>query len=163
MAVPQENILPGKCATIALPPDICKNLKAGAPPYSKGAGNRYVDLATAANFFVQTEEQELEFMRVYFNGAVDEYERARFYIMRQIPRIIYSLKLVEVATKSKPKGQCIDQNMEGCTMKAFGELMAAGKISLAIHEGQLMLAKAQMNEAIRNMRSPRFADSLSKL
>ncbi len=125
--------------------------------------DRYVDLATAANFFVQTEEQELEFMRVYFNGVVDEYKRARFYIMRQISRIVYSLKLVEVAARSKPEGQCIDQKMEGYTMKAFGKLMATGKISMTTHEGQLMFAKAQMNEAIRNMRSPRFVDSLNKL
>lgn len=125
--------------------------------------DRYVDLATAANFFVQTEEQELEFLHIYFNGAVDEYKNARFYIMRQISRIVYSILLVQVAVRSKPVGQQPDQEMEGKTLKAFGELIAAGKLSMATYEGQLMYGKAQMNEAVYQMRSPRFAEALGRL
>lgn len=55
--------------------------------------DRYVDLAAAANFFVQTEEQERAFLEAYFNNAVDEYKSARFYVMRQISRIVYSILL----------------------------------------------------------------------
>jgi thiamine kinase-like enzyme len=127
------------------------------------SNDRYVDLATAANFFVQTEEQELDFLHIYFNGAVDEYKRARFYVMRQISRIIYSMLLVQVAVRNKPAGQQLDQEMEGNTLKAFGELMTAGQLSMATYEGQLIYGKAQMNEAVRQMRSPRFTEELGRL
>ncbi|HEY6901862.1 MAG TPA: phosphotransferase [Puia sp.] len=127
------------------------------------SNDRYVDLATAANFFVQTEEQELEFLQVYFDGAVDEYKRARFHVMRQVSRLIYSMLLVQVADRGKPAGHVLDQEMEGATLKAFGELVGAGKLSMGTYEGQLMYGKAQMNEAVRNMRLPRFTESIGML
>ncbi|MBS1661830.1 MAG: phosphotransferase [Bacteroidetes bacterium] len=125
--------------------------------------DRYVDLATAANFFVQTEQQEAELLRIYFDGAVDEYKRARFYVMRQISRIIYSLLMFQTAVRSKPRDVQVDQMMEGITLKVFGELMAAGKLPMGTYEWLLVYGKAQMNEAVRCMRLPRFADSLGRL
>lgn len=125
--------------------------------------DRYVDLATCANFFVQNREQEAEFLRVYFDGEVDEYKTARFYIMRQMSRIIYCILLVQVAARSKPATHALDQEVEGNTLEAFGALMAAGKLSMAGYEGQLMYGKAQMNEAVREMRSPRFAEALGRV
>jgi len=127
------------------------------------SNDRYVDLATAANFFIHDEEQESQFLQVYFDGQVDEYKSARFYIMRQISRIIYAILLVQVAARSKPAGDALDQEMEGNTLQAFGEWMAAGKLSMVTHEGQLMYGKAQMNEALRQMRSPRFPAALGRL
>ena len=124
------------------------------------SNDRYVDLATAANFFIQTEAQETEFLQVYFEGEVNEYKRARFYIMRQISRIIYAILLLQVAIRTKPAGHQPDQEMQGNTLQAFSELMAAGKLSMATPEGQLMYGKAQMNEALSQMRSPRFAAAL---
>jgi hypothetical protein len=53
--------------------------------------------------------------------------------------------------------------MESNTLKAFSELITAGKLSMATWEGQLMYGKAQMNEAVRQMRSPRFAQALRQL
>ncbi|MDO6433642.1 phosphotransferase [Flavitalea sp. BT771] len=127
------------------------------------SNDKYIDLATAANFFVQTEEQEVEFLHIYFNGAVDEHKRARFYTMRQISRIIYGILLVQVAVRNKPAGQQLDPEMEGKTLKAFGEKMAAGQLSMATYEGQLMYGKAQMNEAVHQMRSSRFTRELWRL
>jgi len=127
------------------------------------SNDRYVDLATAANFFIHTEEQETQFLQVYFDGGVNEYKSARFYIMRQISRIIYAILLVQVAVRNKPAGHPLDQEMEGNTLQRFSEWMAAGKLSMATHEGQLMYGKAQMNEALRQMRSPRFAAALGLL
>lgn len=127
------------------------------------SNDRYVDLATAANFFIHTEEQETQFLRVYFDGQVDEYKSARFYIMRQLSRIIYAILLVQTAVRSKPAGHPLDQKMEGNTLQAFSEWMAAGKLSMATREGQLMYGKAQLNEALRQMRSPRFTASVDRI
>lgn len=123
----------------------------------------YVDLAAAANFFIHTADHETQFLQVYFDGQVDEYKSARFHLMRQISRIVYGILLVQVAARSKPAGQPLDQEMEGNTLQAFGELMAAGKLSMLTHEGPLMYGKAQMNEALRQMRSPRFPAALDVL
>lgn len=125
--------------------------------------DRYVDLAAAANFFIHTQEQETQFLQVYFDGQVDEYKNARFYIMRQLSRIIYAILLVQVAVRNDPAGHPLDQKMEGNTLRVFGERMTAGKVSMQTPEGQLMYGKAQMNEALRHMRSPRFDAALGLL
>lgn len=53
--------------------------------------------------------------------------------------------------------------MEGIGLKEFGALMGSGKLSLAAYEGQLMYGEALLNEAVHQMRSPRFAISLAQL
>ena len=122
--------------------------------------DRYVDLANAANFFVHTEEQERTFLDIYFDGSTDDYKAGRFYIMRLVGRIIYAMLMFQLAAQSKPKDHMHNQDMEGISLKEFGALMGAGKISLAAYEGQLMYGKALLNEAVHQMRSPRFAASL---
>jgi hypothetical protein len=125
--------------------------------------DRYIDLANAANFFVQTEEQERAFLHTYFDGPADDYKAARFYIMRQVGRIIYSMLMFQLAAKGKPKDYIHNQEMEGFTLKEFGAQMAAGKISLATYEGQFMYGKALLNEAVHQMRTPRFAAALTAI
>lgn len=124
--------------------------------------DRYVDLANAANFFVQTKEQESALLNAYFNGAVDDHKMTRFYVMRQVCRIIYSLLMFQLALQQKPAGYEHDQQMEGNDLRAFGSLMALGKLSLAEYEGQFMYGKALFNEAVHQMRTPRFADAIAQ-
>jgi hypothetical protein len=124
--------------------------------------DRYVDLANVANFFVHTDEQEKSFLQIYFDN-VDEYKTARFYIMRQVCRIIYAMLMFQLAAQGKPADYAHNQEMEGISLRDFGALMAAGKISLATYEGQLMFGKALLNEAVAQMRVPRFITSLSQL
>lgn len=124
--------------------------------------DRYVDLANVANFFVQTKEQESALLHAYFNGAVDDYKMARFYVMRQVCRIIYSLLMFQLALQQKPAGYEHDQQMEGNDLRAFGSLMALGKLSLAAYEGQFMYGKALFNEAVQQMRTSRFADAIAQ-
>jgi hypothetical protein len=127
------------------------------------ANDRYIDLANAANFFIHTEQQERTFLNTYFGSPVDDHKVARFYIMRQVGRIIYSMLMFQLAAQGKPKDHLHDQEMEGITLKDFAASMATGQISLAAYEGQLMYGKALLNEAVHQMRSPRFAASLAVL
>lgn len=124
--------------------------------------DRYVDLANAANFFVQTPAQESALLSAYFNHVVDDHKMARFYVMRQVCRIIYSLMMFQLAGQQKPAGYEHDQEMEGNDLRAFGSLMALGKLSLASYEGQLMYGKALFNEAVQQMRTPRFAEAIAQ-
>lgn len=119
--------------------------------------DRYVDLAGIANFFVHTPEQEKTFLHEYFEGGANEYQFARFKVMRQISRIIYSLLMLQLASQGKPANYSHDQQMEGVTLKEVGPLIGAGKLSLATYEGQFMYGKALMNEALQQMRAAEFA------
>ncbi|PWV47672.1 choline kinase family protein [Chitinophaga sp. S165] len=123
--------------------------------------DRYIDLANAANFFLHTEAQEKLFLDTYFGRPANDYQTARFHVMRQVGRIIYSMLMLQLAAQSKPKDYVHDQEMEGITLRDFGAMMGTGQISLATYEGQLMYGKALLNEAVHQMRSPRFTASLA--
>jgi thiamine kinase-like enzyme len=122
--------------------------------------DRYIDLANVANFFVHTEEQEKAFLDIYFDHLTDDYKTARFYIMRQVCRIIYAMLMFDLAARNKT---IHNQDMEGISLREFGALMGAGKLSLATYDGQLMFGKALVNEAVHQMRSARFSTSLAQL
>jgi thiamine kinase-like enzyme len=46
--------------------------------------DRYFDLAIVANFVISSDADELTYLERYFGQRPDEYERARFFLMRQV-------------------------------------------------------------------------------
>lgn len=125
-----------------------------------GRNNRYLDLAATANFFTQSAEEEQLLLRVYFGREPSEEEQARLFLMRQVSRLIYGLLLTDVAARTCLPGQILNQEMDGFSLGRFGELAQAGKLSLRTSEGQLFYAKANLNEAFRQMASGRLEDAL---
>lgn len=125
--------------------------------------NRYIDLANAANFFIRTEEQEIAFLKTYLGQEPTAHQRACFYTMRQVCRILYALLMFRLALQSQPADFLHNQEMDGIDLPAFGAMMAAGKLSLAEYDGQLMFGKALINTALVQMRSDRFINELQNL
>ncbi len=125
--------------------------------------DRYVDLANLANFFIHSEEQEIEFLNVYFDYMVDDHKMARFYLIRQVCRIVYAMLMFQLAMQNKPAGYLHSQEMQGIDLKTFGALMTEGKLSLTNYEGQLFYGKALLNEAVHQMRTSRFKNSVTQL
>ncbi|MES2279052.1 MAG: choline kinase family protein [Bacteroidota bacterium] len=85
--------------------------------------DRYVDLAIAANFYAADDEQEHIFLAAYFGDALTDYHRARFFLMRQVCRIVYGVLLFKKGT----------------------------------------LGQTLLNQALADLRSPRFADEINKM
>jgi len=123
--------------------------------------DRFVDLAAVANFFVHTEDQEMRLLRTYFDGEPTPEQSSRFFLMRQVSRLIYGMLLGQLAGQAKPAGYIHDQKMDDCTLRRFGELIRSGQISMQTYEGQLFYAKANFNAAFNNIWSGRFEESLS--
>ncbi|MDR3711621.1 MAG: phosphotransferase [Puia sp.] len=109
--------------------------------------DRYVDLATAAIFFVHTDTQEDLFLTAYFGNPPDAYRQSRFFIMRQVCRLVYAILMCKLAHHSKNAGDTPDP----------------GKSSVFSPEGQLLFAKALINAALNDMRSTRFPESIERL
>ncbi|NLR77327.1 phosphotransferase [Chitinophaga eiseniae] len=121
--------------------------------------DRYLDLASVANFFIYSPDQEAAFLKTYFS-EVNDYHISRFYVMRQISRIIYAVMMLQLAAQAKPADYAHDQQMEGVFLKDVGPLLGSGALSLATYEGQFMYGKALMNEAVQQMCTGRFEDAL---
>jgi thiamine kinase-like enzyme len=125
--------------------------------------DRYVDLAIAANFFVDNQEQEQLLLNTYFGGTVTPYQQARFFAMRQICRLIYAITMLRLGYNAEAMELIADPAFQSVTLQQVGELMRDGKLSISSSRGQWYFAKASINEALRDMRSPRFEASMKAL
>jgi thiamine kinase-like enzyme len=118
--------------------------------------DRYVDLAISANSFVRNESQEKLFLEAYFGDELNSYKSARFFIMRQICRLIYAALMFKLAYTSDPTCDLDDPDLQTVNMQKIGEQISSGKLSISSYKGQLFYGKAMINEALIDMRSPRF-------
>jgi thiamine kinase-like enzyme len=125
--------------------------------------DRYVDLAIAANFFVHNEAQEALFLEAYFGDKLNNQIRARFFIMRQICYLIYAILMFNLAQGSGISINADDPELQAATLREIGAQLGAGTLSLATGKGQLLYGKAMLNEALKNMQSPRFEPSIKLL
>jgi hypothetical protein len=61
--------------------------------------DRYADLAVVANMIVTNESEESIYLEKYFGKPPDEYQRARFYLMRQLAHMFYAIAFLTLARR----------------------------------------------------------------
>lgn len=125
--------------------------------------DRYVDLAIIANFFAAADQEEHLMLETYFGDNLNEYHKARFFIMRQICRIVYAMLMFRLANSSKEDEGSHDPDMQEATMAAVRKQLMNGQLNLAEYRGQLLFGKAMLNEALNNMQSARFDNCIKQL
>jgi hypothetical protein len=139
--------------------------------------DQYVDLAIVANFFVKDEAQEETYLRAYFGEPAGEYRLSRFYLMRQAVSMFYATLLLLEASRSGlpapalhrtqdgvPQVQVsIDVNRPTPDFREFHQDLIAGKVDMMKAEAKLNYGMIHLREALRNMRTPRFAEAVALL
>ena len=83
--------------------------------------------------------------------------------MRQTCYLVYAILMFKLASGPDVAGIMDDPEMQKITLREIGAQMGAGKLSLATGKGRLLYGKALMNEALVNMRQPRFMSSIKLL
>jgi thiamine kinase-like enzyme len=125
--------------------------------------DRFADLATLGNSFVNNEAQEELFLRTYFGDSLDDVKRARYFLARQIRHLFYALVMIRVATALAPADWHYAHPTEVPSITEFRRQIGSGEIDLATIEGQLLFARVEMNEALHEMRSERFAAAVETI
>jgi thiamine kinase-like enzyme len=125
--------------------------------------DRYVDLAIIANFYVSNDAHEQLFLQTYFGDSLSDYNKARFFLMRQICRLVYAMLMFKLADTSNPMGMGHNPVMQGIGLDVVKQQLQAGKVNLGSYEGQLLFGKALINEAFACMESPRFNLSIQQI
>jgi len=123
-------------------------------------GDRYVDLAVAANFFVRDEADEENYLREYFGESAGEYRRSRFYLMRQAVHVANATLFLLWAAES---GMRIDADQEAPDFRDFHQRIVSGEVDLATNEAKLQYGRVHMNETLRNMRTQQFEDAMARV
>jgi Phosphotransferase enzyme family len=64
--------------------------------------DRYADLAVVANTLVANETEEETYLQEYFGAPPNSYQAARFYLMRQLAHMFYTLVFLSLGSDGKP-------------------------------------------------------------
>jgi aminoglycoside phosphotransferase (APT) family kinase protein len=116
--------------------------------------DRYSELAVVANFFVRDEDEYLE---AYFGEPAGEWQKARFFLMRQAVHMFYASFFLLMAARS---GAVVTPDLEAPDFDEFHARVSSGELNTAAAEVQVPYAKVHLSRALRNMRGARFRESV---
>jgi len=118
--------------------------------------DRYADLAVVANMIVTNEAEEGNYLQEYFGGPPDEYQRARFYLMKQVAHMFYAMAFLTLGAPGAP----IDWSEPAPAYKDYQRRFWAREISLADNQAKTLYGRVHWEELSSNMRQARFDDAL---
>lgn len=118
--------------------------------------DRYADLAVVANMLVASEKDETLFLEHYFGEPPDQYQRARFFLARQISNIFYAMAFLLLGSSGQP----IDWNKSVPGFSDFQRRFWAGEIDLKDAQMKIAYGRARWERLLYNVSQPRFAEAL---
>ena len=120
--------------------------------------DRYADLAVVANMIVTNESEEKIYLQEYFGQAPDEYQRARFYLIRQLAHMFYAMAFLTLGSAGKP----IDRS-EPESVPAYSDFQRrfwAREVCLADNQAKAVYGRVHWEQISQNMRQARFHEAL---
>ena len=118
--------------------------------------DRYGDLAVVANMIVTNELGERIYLQEYFGEPPDEYQRARFYLIRQLAHMFYAMAFLTLGSSGKP----IDRSEPVPAYSDFQRRFWAREVSLAENHAKTVYGRVHWEQLSQNMRQARFDEAL---
>jgi aminoglycoside phosphotransferase (APT) family kinase protein len=118
--------------------------------------DRYADLAVVANMIVTSEAEERIYLQEYFGEAPDEYQRARFYLIKQLAHVFYAMAFLTLGSTARP----IDRNEPVPAYSDFQRRFWGREVSLADNQAKTVYGRVHWEQLSENMRQARFDEAL---
>jgi hypothetical protein len=118
--------------------------------------DRYFDLAVIANFVVTSDAEERAYLQEYFGQPPDEYQLARFFLMRQVMHMFYAAIFLLLGSAGKP----LDRSERAPAFGDFHRRIWEGEISLAGNEMRVLYGRVHWEELSQNVQQARFREAL---
>lgn len=118
--------------------------------------DRYFDLAIVANFVVTDDTDERTYLEQYFGQPAGEYERARFFLMRQVLHIFSATVFLLLGSAGKP----IDLSQNRPSFRDFHGQIWGGEVNLADHALKIVYGMIHWEQFVRNTLQARFDEAL---
>jgi thiamine kinase-like enzyme len=118
--------------------------------------DRYFDLAVAANFVITDDADESTYLGQYFGKRPDEYQRARFFLMRQVVHMFYAAVFLLLGSA----GKAISQSENLRSFRDFHRRIWAGEVNLADNDLKMVYGRMHWEQLLQNMRRTRFDEAL---
>jgi aminoglycoside phosphotransferase len=118
--------------------------------------DRYFDLAIVANFVVTSDVDERTYLEAYFGQSPDEYQLARFFLMRQVLHMFAAAVFLFLGSAGKP----IRQSENPPSFRDFHKRIWAGEIDVADNDLKIIYGTIHVEQLFQNVRQPRFDEAL---
>jgi len=122
--------------------------------------DRYFDLAIVANFVVADEEDERTFLEHYFGQPPDEYQRARFFLMRQALHMLSATVFLLLGAAGKPAAQGPSQVGSLPSFQDFHQRIWEGEVNPADNDLRSVYGGVHWEQLLQNVRQARFNEAL---
>ena len=118
--------------------------------------DRYFDLAIVANFVISSDADERTYLEAYFGQPPDEYECARFFLMRQVMHMFYAAVFLMLGSAGQPVSQ--DEGLP--SFRNFHQRIWAGEVRLADQAARIVYGRVHWEQLLQNLRKARFEEAL---
>jgi Phosphotransferase enzyme family len=118
--------------------------------------DRYADLAVVGNMLVANEAEEQIYLQEYFGAPPDSYQAARFYLMKQLAHMFYTLVFLSLGSEGKP----IDWSESVPAYSNFQRRFWAGEVNLADNHSKTVFGRVHWDQIRQNLHQPRFDEAL---
>ena len=118
--------------------------------------DRYADLAVVANMIVTNESEERIYLQEYFGEPPDEYQRARFYLMRQLAHMFYAMAFSMLGSRASRS-----IGASPCPHTAtFNGASGRARSTLADNQAKTVYGRVHWEQLSQNMRQSTFDEAL---
>lgn len=124
--------------------------------------DRYVDLATLANFMTSGAAEADLLLAAYLGQAPDPRQRARLHVMRQVNHLFYGLIMLNAVAGQRP-GVAAPGGLAAPDLAEIHQGLGAGTYVLEGWEGQVTYGKSRLNAALAGMKTPAFDQAVRLL
>jgi thiamine kinase-like enzyme len=118
--------------------------------------DRYADLAAVANMIVTNDSEENAYLREYFGQPPNEYQRARFYLARQLAHMFYAMAFLTIGPPEKSS----DGREPVPTYSDYQRRFWAREVSLTDNHAKAIYGRVHWERLAENMRQTRFEEAL---
>jgi len=118
--------------------------------------DRYFDLAVVANFAITNDADERAYLQEYFGLPPDEYQLARFYLMRQVTHMLAATVFLLLGSAGQP----VNQSDPLPLFRDFHRRIWAGEINLADNQMKTTYGRVHWEQLLQNVRGARFDEAL---
>ena len=118
--------------------------------------DRYADLAVVANMIVTNESEETTYLGEYFGEPPNEYQRARFYLTRQLAHMFYAMAFLTLGALGKQ----IERTEPAPAYSDFQQRFWAREVSLQDDRAKTIYGRVHWEQLSRNIRQARFDETL---
>ena len=125
--------------------------------------DRWVDLATVANFFTRAPEEEEVLLRTYFGEPSDAARRGRMFLARQINHVFSGAIFLIGAAAERPGSRMPGDRLEAPPLAELHRGLGEGSFALEAWENRVTYGQARLMAAEANLAGPDCARAIAAL